>query len=175
MHLARTRSLFFLAFLACASITGAVVYLGFTLTFAPCPLCALQRALLMTFAGVCLIAACHAPARTGWRIYSATLLLLSLIGASVAARQVWLQASPPENMSACLENLHYLLDTQPYAKVLSLVLAGNAGCSEITWSLFGISLPEWSLLAFSGMSLFALYCLFIKFRRFGPMESGSSD
>jgi disulfide bond formation protein DsbB len=175
MQLARTRSLFFLAFLACASIVAATVYLDPVVDAAPCPMCVLQRVLMALSAGVCLLAALHAPAKPGWRIYAGILLLLTMLGASVAARQVWLQASPPENMAACLENLYYLLDTQTYVKVLTMVLAGSAGCSEINWSLFGISLPEWSLLAFSGFCLFALYYLFIEFRRAGSMDAGSPD
>lgn len=175
MHLARTRSLFFLAFLVCALIVGAAVYLERVVGSAPCPLCILQRLLLLVCSFVCLVAALHTPGRLGWRIYSGILLLVALIGAATAGRQVWLQASPPENLASCLENLQYLLDTQPYTKVLALVLAGSAGCSEITWSLFGISMPEWSLLAFAGMSLFALYYLFIEFRGSGSMDVGAAD
>lgn len=175
MHLARTRSLFFLASLACALIVGAAFYLERVAGSAPCPLCYVQRALFAALSFVSLVAAFHAPQKRGWRLYSFVMLLLSLVGAATAGRHVWLQASPPENMASCLENLRYLLDTQPYLKVLSLILAGGAGCSEITWSLFGISLPEWSLLAFSGMSLFALYYLFIEFRGFGSLDIGAPD
>ncbi|MGI3744008.1 MAG: disulfide bond formation protein B [Janthinobacterium lividum] len=175
MQLARSRSLFFLAFLACASIVGATDYLGSVIDAAPCPMCLLQCVLMALSAAVCLLAALHAPGTSGWRIYAGVLLLFSITGASVAARQVWLQASPPENMAACIENLHYLMETQSYVKVMAMVLAGSAGCSEINWSLFGISLPEWSLLAFSGLSLFALYYLFIEFRRFRSMDVGTAD
>lgn len=175
MHLARTRSLFFLVFFACALIVGAVIYLQRVVGSAPCPLCFAQRILMLTCSGICLIAALHVPGAIGWRVYSAILLFVSLIGAALAGRQVWLQATPPENPAACLVNLQYLLDTQPWLKVLALIFAGHAGCSEITWSLFGISLPEWSLLAFAGISLFALYYLFIEFRRFRSMEVGSAD
>jgi disulfide bond formation protein DsbB len=78
-------------------------------------------------------------------------------------------------MAACLANLQYLLDSQPYLKVLIMVLYGHAGCSEITWSFVGLSIPEWSLLAFAGLSVFALHYLFIEFRRSGSMESGPGD
>ncbi|MDH0745886.1 disulfide bond formation protein B [Pseudomonas sp. GD03842] len=175
MHLARTRSLFFLAFLACALIVGVAVYLQHYLGSFPCPLCQAQRVLLSICSAACLIAALHAPGNTGWRVYSGLILAVSLTGAAVAARQVWLQGAPAENLDACAQNLLFLLDTQPWLKVFSLVIAGNAGCSEINWSLFGISLPEWSLLAFSGMTLFALYYLFVEFRRPKPMNTGNAD
>lgn len=175
MHLARTRTLFFLAFIACALIVGATFYLERVAGNAPCPLCCAQRALLFSCAVVCLAAALHAPRPLGWRVYSGVLLLASISGAALAGRQVWLQATPPENPAACLVNLQYLLDTQPWLKVLTMVLAGSAGCSEITWSLFGISLPEWSLLAFSGVALFAMYYLFIEFCRFRSMDTDMAD
>src|SRR5690606_41928925 len=43
--------------------------------------------------------------------------------------------------------------------LLRLMLHGSADCAKISWTLFGISLPEWSLLAFIGMILFSLYLL----------------
>ncbi len=39
------------------------------------------------------------------------------------------------------------------------MLHGSADCAKVTWTLFGISIPEWSLLAFIGMILFSLYLL----------------
>ena len=175
MQLARTRSLFFLAFIACALIVGATAYLAQVVGATPCPLCFMQRACLLACAIVFLIAAIHYPRQRGWRVYSGILLLFGLTGAAVAARQVWLQQLPPDDLASCLLNLQYLLDTQPYLKVIAMILAGSAGCSQITWTLFGISLPEWSLLAFAGVSLFALYYLFIEFRRFGSMDLGVDD
>nr|WP_062379649.1 disulfide bond formation protein B [Pseudomonas abietaniphila] len=175
MHLARTRSLFFLAFFACVSIVGAALYLEHRVVFAPCPLCLVQRVLFGLFAAVCLVAAAHCPQRRGWRLYSAALVVVSLAGVATAARQVWLQASPPEDIASCLGNLQNMLDTMPFLKVISEILAGHADCSEITWSLFGISIPEWSLLAFSGLSLFALYYLLIEFRRSGTPQNATPD
>ena len=175
MHLPRTRSLFLLAFFACALIVGTTAYLEDIVGSVPCPLCLAQRVLLLGCAGVCLLAALHSPRVLGWRVYSGILLFLSSMGAVLAGRQVWLQATPPENPTACLLNLQYLLDTQPWLKVLAMILTGSAGCSEITWSLFGISLPEWSLLAFAGLCLFALYYLLIEFCRFRSMDTDAVD
>lgn len=175
MHLVRLRTSFFLAFIACTSILGAAVYLEYQLGPSLNPLCLVQRSLYGLYGLICLLAVLHGPGRTGWRVYAAFMLLVSLGGAAVAARQVILQDSPPQDMAACLANLHYLLDTQPYIKVLGMVLGGHAGCSEITWSFVGLSIPEWSLLAFAGLSVFALHYLFIEFWRSGSTESGSRD
>jgi disulfide bond formation protein DsbB len=175
MHLARLRTLFFLASNACASFLGAGIYLEYHLGPSLNPLCLLQRCLYAAYGVICLLAVVHAPGKRGWRAYSGGLLLIAASGAAIAGRQVFLQASPPEDMASCLANLHYLVDTQPYLKVLILVLQGNAGCSEINWSLFGLSIPEWSLLAFTGLSLFALYFLLIDFMRFRSMDADVRD
>lgn len=175
MHLARTRSLFFLASFACVLIMGVIVYLERVIGLMPCPLCYVQRALLLLFAMLSLLATVHSPGRVGWRVYSGLLLLVAGAGAAVAARQVWLQAMPPEDLESCLANLQQLIDSRPWFDVVTLILAGSAGCNEITWSLFGITLPEWSLLAFAGAMLFALYYLCIEFRRFRPMDPGTAD
>jgi len=175
MHLVRLRTFFLLAFIACASCLGAAIYFEQSLGASLTPLCFVQRVLYGAFGLMSLIAVVHAPGKSGWRVYSGLMLLVSLSGAAIAGRQVLLQASPPEDMTGCLANLQYLLDTQPYLKVLGLVLAGHAGCAEINWSLFGLSLPEWSLLAFVGLSLFALYFLFIEFRRIESTDSSTRD
>jgi len=175
MHLVRLRTLFSMAFIACASFLGAAVYLEHQLGPSLNPLCFVQRCLYAAYGLICLLAVLHSPGKQGWRVYAAFMLLVSLCGAAVAGRQVFLQASAPEDMAACLANLQYLLDTQPYLKVLSLVLSGYAGCSEITWSFVGLSIPEWSLLAFAALIVFALHYLFIEFLRFGSTESGAGD
>jgi len=175
MHLARLRTLFFLAFIACASFLGAAVYLEYQLGPSLSPLCLVQRVLYAIYGLICLLAVLHCPHKQGWRVYAALMLLVSLCGAAVASRQVFLQAFAPEDMAACLANLQYLLDTQPYLKVLSLVLYGHAGCSEISWSFVGLSIPEWSLLAFAGLSVFALGHLFVRSHRMESMESGRED
>jgi disulfide bond formation protein DsbB len=40
-----------------------------------------------------------------------------------------------------------------------LVLHGSADCAEVNWTLLGMSIPEWSLLAFVMMVAFSLYQL----------------
>jgi disulfide bond formation protein DsbB len=175
MHLARTRVVFFLAFIACELIMGVAFYLERVVGLMPNPLGILQRSLFLFCGLVCLVATLHAPSRRGWRIYCAVIAVTALLGAAFAARQVALQASPPEDLVLCLVNQQSLLETLPFMSVVWQILLGQADCSEITWSLFGISLPEWSLLAFSGLSVFALYYAFIEFRRSGSMDTALSD
>lgn len=175
MHLARTRILFFLAFIACALITGTSVYLERVVDLAVDPLCLIQRFLFTAYGLVCFAAMIHVPGRAGWRGYSVVIAVIALTGSAIAARQVMLQAAVPDDVVSCLLNQQNLIDTLPFFEVVWQMLSGQSDCSEITWSLFDISIPEWSLLAFAGLSVFALYYFFIEFRRSGSMDTGASD
>lgn len=156
---ASSRNLFFLAFLCSVLIMLGALYLEHGVGLEPCPLCILQRLAVIGFGLVCLIAALHGPARVGQRVYAALALLMAAAGAGVAGRQIWLQQVPADQLPACLPSLDYMLEALPFQEVLRLMLHGSADCAKISWTLFGISLPEWSLLAFIGMILFSLYLL----------------
>ncbi|RJG12967.1 disulfide bond formation protein B [Pseudomonas cavernicola] len=160
MPLASPRSLFLLAFLACVALMGGALYLEHVLGLEPCPLCMVQRVFVIAFGLACLLAALHAPARGGRRVYSAVALLMAAGGAASAGRQVWLQNVPAEQLPACLPGLDFMMESGwPILKIIGTVLHGTADCAEVSWTLFGMSIPEWSLLAFAGMLLFAVFQL----------------
>ncbi|MEE9099625.1 disulfide bond formation protein B [Pseudomonas sp. QE6] len=157
MNLASPRSLFFLAFLACAAMLGTGFYLQYVVGLEPCPLCILQR---IFFAGAglfALIAGLHGRAP---RLYSVLILLFSLAGAGTAGRQIWLQTLPPDQLPACLPPLDYMLESMPYTKIIYTMFHGSADCAEVSWTLLSLSIPEWSLLAFIAFSLFAIFQFF---------------
>ena len=159
MALATPRTLFLLAFLGCVALMGGALYLEHVVGLNPCPMCIVQRIFVILFGLVCLVAAIHGPARTGRRIYAFLGLLMAIGGAGTAARQVWLQSVPPEQLDACLPSLEFMMQALPLQEIVRLVFHGTADCAEVTWTLFGFSLPEWSLLAFIGMALFSLFQL----------------
>ncbi|MGX5221383.1 disulfide bond formation protein B [Pseudomonas segetis] len=160
MQLASPRSLFLLAFLGCVALMGGALYLEHVVGLEPCPLCILQRIAVILFGLFCLIAAIHGPGRIGRRIYAALALFSALVGAGTAARQIWLQSIPADQLPACLPSLEYMMDALPFQEIIRVVLHGSADCAEVNWTLFGMSIPEWSLLAFIAMIIFALLQLF---------------
>lgn len=154
MNLASPRSLFFLAFLGCTLMMIAALYLEHVVGLAPCPLCIVQRICVIGFGLVCLIAAIHGPQRTGRRVYSIVALLFALAGGATAIRQIWLQNMPADQLPSCLPSLEYMMDALPFQEIVRLVLHGTAECAEVNWTLLGLSIPEWTLLAFIAMVIF---------------------
>lgn len=125
----------------------------------PCPLCIFQRVAMMATGLVALLAFLHGPGRTGRRVYAGFTLLATLGGMVVAGRHVWLQHLPPEDVPACGPGLEYWMDTFPLHEVMTKVFRGSGECAVIDWTLLGLSLPTWTLAAFVGLGIVALWQL----------------
>jgi len=154
------RTPFLIGFLACvAAIGAALAYFQHYLGLEPCPLCIFQRISVMVIGVIFLIALVHNPTGSGRRIYGALLSLASLAGIGIAARHLWLQYGTHEELS-CGGTLDFMLENDPLMKVIADVFKGTGDCGEIVWSLFGISIPGWTLLFLLGMLFLSLGILF---------------
>lgn len=143
-------------FVACAGLLGFAYYAQYQLFLDPCPLCILQRVAFAAMAVAFLIGGLHAPRRWGRRVYGGLVSLAGLIGAGIAARHVYLQNLPPDQVPDCGPGLGYMLETLPVGTVLQKVLAGSGECAEISWSLLGLSMPAWTFLWYLGLTALAV-------------------
>ncbi|ENX49645.1 MULTISPECIES: disulfide bond formation protein B [Acinetobacter] len=149
--------------LVLASIVGMsfALYLEHVKGLDPCPLCVFQRVGLMAMGIFALIAFLHNPASNLMKRMYALLATLSIgWSVGVAARHVWLQTLPPDQVPSCGPGLNYLIDALPLKTVLSEVLTGSGECAAIDWTFLGQSLPVWSLVFFSVLLLICLWQLF---------------
>jgi disulfide bond formation protein DsbB len=150
------RQLCALGFAACLGGMAFVLYLQHYEGLAPCPMCVFQR-VAMVAAGLAFLAgALHAPRGSGRWAYSGLALLSAGAGAGIAARHVWLQNLPPDQVPACGPTLDYLMDMLPFTEVVTTILKGDGNCALIDWSLFGLSLPGWAFVAFAGLAVLAV-------------------
>ena len=139
-------------FTACVlAMLFAVVYLQGVLNLAPCPLCVVDRVLISAMAVIFLMAAIHNPASKGRRIYAVINLLLIISALLVALRHVWLQYLPADQVPECGAGLSFMLDVLPLWEVVENVFTGSGECAEIQWQFLGMSIPEQTLLLFSGL------------------------
>ena len=141
--------LVFFGIAAVAAISMAFAYyLEHQLELVPCPLCMTQRAFVVLTGVIALLAALHNPAGWGRRLYGGLCTLAAITGGAVAARHVWLQHLPEDEVPACGPSLEYMLDTLPFSETISLVMMGDGNCAETVWTLFGFSIPEQTLALF---------------------------
>lgn len=146
------RRLNFAAFVFCALLIGAAYYLEYVQNMDPCPLCMLQRVILAGLGLVFLAAALQAPRSWGRHVYALVIALVAATGAAVAARHVWLQSLPPDQVPACGPGLDYLMQVYPFFETLLVVLKGSGECAEVDLVL-GVSIPVWTLLVFIGLGI----------------------
>jgi len=145
-----SRLLFAMLFFASVAMMGFGFYLQYAEGLEPCPLCMTQRIFIVSVGLVGLFAALHHPAGWGTRLYALLGLALTSAGGFFSARHIHIQNLPPEEVPACGPSLEYIIDTFPLAEALDVLLRGNGNCAEVTWTLLGLSIPEWTLIAFVG-------------------------
>ena len=147
---------FFLGFLACMGLLAMGAYFQFVDGLEPCPLCISQRiAILMT--GLCFLAAAiHNPKSTGIKAYAIASALIALSGGAISTRHVWLQHLPPDKVPECGPGLDYMFQNFPLSDTLRLMLSGTGDCAEVTWSMLGLSMPAWTLVAFLMLATLSL-------------------
>lgn len=142
------RMLFLVIFLFSAAALLAGVFIEHQFELEPCSMCVFQRVMFIGAALAALIAAIHGAGTIGRRIYAVLVLIFADLGAALAIRQLWLQQLPPEQVPTCPPSLDYMLDVLPFTEVLKVVLSGDGNCAEVVWTMFGLSIPGWSLVCF---------------------------
>ena len=155
--MSRDRLLYAAPALACAALLAFGYYLQYFERQDPCPLCLVQRGFYYLVLVVFAAAALHAPGRTGKIIYCAAATVFALGGLAVAARQVWLQHLPADQVPACGPDLFYMMENFPLGRLLEKVFMGSGQCAEVHWKLLGLSIAEWSLAWFAALALYALW------------------
>lgn len=141
------RTLGLALFAVCAALLAVGLYLQHIKGIEPCPMCIMQRYAMLVCGLLGLVAGLHNPGRRGLAMYSLLLAVAALAGAGVAARQSWMQWYPPA-VSECGPGLEYMLESFPLSAALPMIFRGAGDCSAIDWTLFGLTIANWSFLVF---------------------------
>jgi len=143
--------------LACAGLLGFGYYLQYFQNQDPCPLCLIQRGFYYGLIAVFGIAALHGPKKAGNAIYCTLAAVLALGGLGVAARHVWLQHLPADQVPACGPDLFFMVENFPLRRILEKLFLGSGQCAEVNWRFLGLSIAEWSLACFAALALYVLW------------------
>jgi len=152
-----TRLAYLLGALACIGLLGYAYVLQYFQGQDPCPLCLVQRVFFALFALAFLAGVIHAPKGRWNLLYGGLGLAFALAGGGTAARQVWLQHLPPDQVPACAPDLQFMIQHFPISRTLTFLVRGSGQCAEVHWRFLGLSIAEWSLLWFAGLAVYAVW------------------
>ncbi|WP_334107512.1 disulfide bond formation protein B [Methylobacillus sp.] len=153
---------YFLGFIASFGLVGLALFLQQQYHLEPCPLCISQRIAFMALGLLFLIAALHNPGNIGRKVYGLVHVAAAVTGIGIAARHIWIQANPEKVMAECGAGFDYIMETFPLKKALDLIFKGTGECSAMDWTMFGLTIPQLSLIAFAVLGLFAIVLAFSK-------------
>ena len=139
-----------------AGLMGFGLYLQYVEHQDPCPLCMVQRVIFIAILVLFALAALQHPRRLGRKIYAGLIALFSLSGVAVAARHIWIQHLPKDQVPACGPGLDYMLETMPMSSVLKELMHGSGECAEKGWTFLTLGIPEWSLLCYLALGGWAI-------------------
>ena len=142
-----------------ASLLATGYYLQYFQGQDPCPLCYVQRFFYYGVLVVSAVAVLHGPTGRLVAVYGAGALVFALGGFATAVRHVWLQHLPPDKVPACGPDLFFMLENFPFGRLLEKLFTGSGQCAEVKWRFLTLSIPEWSLVWFSALALYAIVLL----------------
>ena len=155
--------------LTCLGLLAFGMYLQHVVGLEPCPMCIVQRYVMVLMMLLSALLA-WAPKPTA-RVLAASLLVpLAGFGAFVAARQSWLQWFPPEVYS-CGRDFYGMVETFPLKRAIPMIFRGSGDCTKIDWSFLGLSIANWSFMAFL---VLGFYVAWLGLRQWRQLPRGSA-
>lgn len=146
------RGLFAATGAAAVGLVAGGLVLAHTMNLAACPLCILQRMLYLLL-GIEAIAAWFLARARATRLAAALLMAATaLTGAGIAAYQTWLQRFA-KGVSCTADQPWWEHFVNWAGSQWPLLFEASGLCSEAGWKFLGLSIAEWSLIAFSSMSI----------------------
>jgi disulfide bond formation protein DsbB len=148
------RGLFAATGLAAVGLVAGGLVLAHTLNLAACPLCILQRMFYLLLGLEAIVAwmlagaARPAPRRVAALVMAAT----ALAGAGIASYQTWLQRFA-KGVSCTADQPWWEEFVNWAGSQWPLMFEASGLCSEAGWKFLGLSIAEWSLIAFASMTI----------------------
>lgn len=155
------RNIYLGSALVCTGLLVGAVIISSVVTLVPCPLCIAQRIFFGLVGVVAIVGYFGWLERFSVRAAGSLMLFFSVTGGAIALRQVWIQHFPPADFdpTKCGVLFGSFIDT------LLRALGGAGSCAVRDFTLFGLALPEWSLLCFLGLGAVSVRLLLLGIRK----------
>lgn len=143
------------------------LYAEFYLKFEPCPLCIVQRIIIIAIMVSSLLFAIHNSRKNlVIRIYAIIIIALALFNIKIAAHHAWLISLPKEQQPlSCGMPLNILYQRVSLPTFLNTILEGDAECSKLTWTILGIS-PPYAVIILCGIIILFALTIIIRGKRY---------
>lgn len=151
----------FIGFIITVLMIALALFMQHVMELEPCPLCIVQRVIVMALTAVFFLGFLHNPASWGRRIYGLFLTIVSLAGLLVAGRHTWLQHMPEDKVPECGPGLEFWMNNLPANEVVQKIFQGSGECAVVAYRFIGLSIAEWSLVAFVLFLIYSLKLLFL--------------
>ncbi|MEE9451700.1 MAG: disulfide bond formation protein B [Gammaproteobacteria bacterium] len=138
----------FYAFILAVFLTLASYYFQYGMGLEPCPLCILQRFIVMVLA-VWFLFGIFFKTKVLIKSHCVITIILASFGALAALRKIWLQYFPSsgDNLT-CGPDVGYLLRELPLTQILKVLFYSEGTCANIDWQFLTLSMSAWTLLFF---------------------------
>jgi disulfide bond formation protein DsbB len=155
------RGLFAATGLTAVGLVAGGLILAHTMNLAACPLCILQRMLYLLLALEAVAAWTLAGSVLTRRVAALGMLATTLTGVWIAAYQTWLQRWA-KGVSCTADQPWWEAFVNWAGSQWPLMFEASGLCSEAGWKFLGLSIAEWSLVAFTSMTIAMLIALLRK-------------
>ena len=155
------RGLFAATGLTAVGLVAGGLILAHTMNLAACPLCILQRMLYLLLALEAIAAWALAGSVLTRRAAALVMLATTLTGVWIAAYQTWLQRWA-KGVSCTADQPWWESFVNWAGSQWPLMFEASGLCSEAGWKFLGLSIAEWSLIAFTSMTIAMLIALLRK-------------
>ncbi|MBI5923454.1 MAG: disulfide bond formation protein B [Betaproteobacteria bacterium] len=149
---------FAVVMIVAACMVGGGVILQQTLRIAACPLCILQRMLALLLFCSAALGWFFNDRRAGRAAVSLLMLAWTAAGMFVAGYQTYLQRFA-RNVQCSGAAAWWELLVDWAGEQVPLLFYASGLCSDPAWKFIGLSIAEWSLVLFSGLTVLALHSL----------------
>ncbi len=154
------RPAMFFGLILSLGMIAVALFFQYYMGLEPCPLCIVQRVIVIILVAVFFFAFLHGPISWGRRVYGLLLSLVSAAGVAVSGRHTWLQHLPADKIPECGPGLEFWMNNLPAIEVIQKVFRGSGECAEVSWTMFGLSIPELTLIFFALFFMYSLKLLF---------------
>jgi disulfide bond formation protein DsbB len=99
------------------------------------------------------------PDKAGHIFYATLLLFFTVGGVVFAARQLWMQHLPANQIIPCGPNLTFMMANFSLSGVIDTIFNRTDSCSMVNWSFMDLSMAAWSLIFYMVIGISTVFSL----------------